>query len=71
MSESDKPLIEITNPSKPWWAGDARVDPFMGKVRDALDRSGLRGQKRTDVYNRAYEAVHDAIVKYDPKEPQK
>jgi len=71
MTENKKPLIEITNPLASWWSGDTRVEPFMDKVCDALERSGLKGQKRTDVYNRAYEAVHSAIEKYDPTEAQK
>lgn len=58
-------MTEIKTELKTWWAGDARVEPFMQGVRDALDRSGLEGQKRTDVYNRAYEAIYAAIAKYD------
>ena len=58
-------MIEIKNPTKMWWGGDKRVEPFMGRVSQALDRSGLEGEKRTDVYNRAYEAVYEAIKKYD------
>ena len=56
--------MEIKTPPKSWWSGDHRVEPFMSGIRDALDRSGLEGQKRTDVYNRAYEAVYAAIKKY-------
>ena len=41
--------------------GDTRVEKYMGPVAAALDRSGLTGQARTDVYNRAYEAVWAAI----------
>jgi len=50
---------------KSWWAGDARVDPYMTNIRIALDRSGLTGDKRTDVYNRAYEAIYQAIIDAD------
>lgn len=54
---------------KSWWQGDTRVEPFMEPVNEALDRSGLKGEKRTDVYNRAYEAIHAAIIQYgeDPE----
>lgn len=58
MSEVNSNHDEI----KMWWAGDPRVEKHMKRVRDALDRSGLDGQKRTDVYNRAYEAVYYAIL---------
>lgn len=66
MSKKKK-TIEIKAPAKMWWSGDSRVEPFMGEVNNALNRSGLEGQKRTDVYNRAYEAVYAAIIKYDGK----
>lgn len=62
--EINYPKVEIKNPSKSWWSGDERVEPFMGNITKALDRSGLKGQKRTDVYNRAYEAVYNAIKFY-------
>jgi hypothetical protein len=59
----------ISAPFKSWWAGDQRVEPFMIKLNAALARSGknLTTYERTDIYNRAYEAVHEAIVKYDKK----
>lgn len=50
--------------ARSWWEGDARVEPFMVPINRALDRSGLTGQQRTDVYNRAYEAVYYAIKEY-------
>lgn len=50
---------------KSWWPGDARVEPFMNRVREALDRQNLTGDARTDIYNRAYEAVYYAIRQYD------
>lgn len=52
-----------------WWSGDSRVEPFMKSVNEALERSGknLEKQERTDIYNRAYEAVYEAIKKYDRK----
>jgi len=55
---------EIVNPPKSWWSGDERVEPFMYNVNTALNRVGLTGAKHTDVYNRAYEAVHKAIKHY-------
>ena len=56
--------IHITNPPKPWWPGDVRVEPFMKQVNEALDRAKLPRENRTDIYNRAYEAVYHAICKY-------
>ena len=50
-----------------WWSGDPRVEPFMSKVREAIDRNNIQQPARTDIYNRAYEAVYDAIKKYDRK----
>lgn len=50
-----------------WWAGDRRVEPYMARVREALDRhaENLSQQASTDIYNRAYEAVYSAIKDYD------
>lgn len=50
---------------KPWWPGDSRVEPFMARVRQALERNGIEKPASTDIYNRAYEAVYEAIVKFD------
>jgi len=69
MSE-ERPVIEIENPCKSWWAGDKRVEPYMKKVSDALDRHLDRGQSRTDIYNRSYEAVYEAI-KDNHRQPDK
>lgn len=55
--------LEIKMPIKPWWAGDPRVEEFMQPVREAIDRNMPNGC--TDIYNRAYEAVYNAIKKYD------
>ena len=41
--------------------GDKRVEIFIGPVREALDRQGITGAARTDIYNRAYEAIHNVI----------
>jgi hypothetical protein len=54
----------IKDPPKMWWSGDKRVEEFMPKVAEALDRHMERGKERTDIYNRAYEAVYTAIKKY-------
>lgn len=57
-------MIEIKG-FKSWWAGDPRVSEFMPKVSAAIERAGLVGDAKTDIYNRAYEAVYAAILKYD------
>lgn len=49
---------------KSWWSGDSRVEKFMGPVSDAIDRHVPKGDARTDIYNRAYEAVYAAIYDY-------
>ena len=49
------------SPCKLWWQGDKRVEPFMGPVAEAIDRHLESGRARTDIYNRAYEAVYKAI----------
>lgn len=33
----------------------------MAKVSEALERRNITGEGRTDIYNRAYEAVYQAI----------
>ena len=58
---------EIKDPPKSWWSGDSRVEPFMHELNEAIKRAGLNGSAKTDVYNRAYEAVYNAIIKYDGK----
>jgi len=40
---------------------DSEVDGYMPEVGAALDRHGVTGAARTDIYNRAYEAVMHAI----------
>lgn len=63
--------IKITNPPKSWWAGDPRVEPYMGPVREAIMRHiKWPSDEYTDIYNRAYEAVYKAIVEY-ANEPAK
>jgi len=51
---------------KSWWSGDNRVEPFMHKVRATIEKYHKSGSPEcTDIYNRAYEAVYDAIRAYD------
>lgn len=62
--------------AKPWWPGDPRVEPFMIKINDALDRNEIIGDARVDIYNRCYEAVYSVIKAFDEvammsKEPGK
>ena len=45
--------------------GDPVVDRLMKPVLDALIRHGQRGEARTDIYNRAYEAVMNSMVVID------
>lgn len=59
-------MIDLWNkPSPTWWSGDERVEPFMLRIKQALDRADLSRKSRTDIYNRAYEAVYEAIKQYD------
>lgn len=61
-----RPVIKVRDDSpRPWWPGDPRVEPYMPKVKQALDRQGITGQAATDIYNRAYEAVYKAIKDRD------
>jgi len=52
---------------RPWWSGDPRVEPYMAPVATALDNNGIKAQARTEIYNRAYEAVYNAIKDRDPR----
>jgi len=45
--------------------GDPVVDKLMRPVMDALIRHAIRGASRTDIYNRAYEAVMNSMVVKD------
>jgi len=65
LTEADKdhPVVTFTAaPCKPWWPGDARVEPFMGKVRAAIKKHVKDPDVVADIYNRAYEAVYAAIT---------
>ena len=58
--------MKIINPSKIWWEGDVRVEPFMRNFSKTLDKYYPSPCKeRTDIYNRAYEAVYSAIRIHD------
>lgn len=58
--------VNIEYPIKSWWPGDERVEEFMQPVSDAIQRHiPWPSQEYTDIYNRAYEAVYNAIQKYD------
>ena len=62
-----KPENVPITPRKMWWSGDIRVEPFMEPVSEAIERHLTPGSdEATDVYNRAYEAVHKAIKTYSP-----
>lgn len=66
---TDKKPVEVSSDYKTWWSGDPRVEPYMVRIAGALDRRGINGEARTDVYNRCYEAVYEAILKYDTTPP--
>jgi hypothetical protein len=60
------PIVIITNPPKSWCPGDERVEEFMHPVTEAIRRHiPWPSDEFTDIYNRAYEAVWNAIIKYD------
>ena len=63
-----KPTV-ITNPPKTWWAGDERVEKYMPPVIKAIKRHiKWPSAEFTDIYNRAYEAVYQAIKEYEGKD---
>lgn len=54
---------------KSWWEGDPRVEKYMLPVRDAIERHvPWASDAFTDIYNRAYEAVYNAIIEQEAKE---
>ena len=60
-----KPTI-IRNPPKFHFPGDVRVEKFMPPVVDAIKKHIEWPSKEfTDIYNKAYEAVYNAIKEYD------
>lgn len=67
------PKILIENPAKSWWSGDIRVQPFMKELIKTLDKyyPAPHSKERTDIYNRAYEAVYSAIVTYDKSQKKR
>ncbi len=47
---------------RPWWPGEHRVEKYMPRVSQAIARHLPSGSREaTDIYNRAYEAVYEAI----------
>lgn len=62
-----KELTNIQEPMKSWWIGDPRVEPYMKKVSEALHRNNIERPVYTDIYNRAYEAVYEAIIDHAGK----
>ena len=55
----------ITNPPKGHWAGDPRVEKYMPRVVEAIKKHVPWPSKEfTEIYNRAYVAVYQAIVDY-------
>jgi len=68
MEMNKKNPINITDPLKSWWAGDPRVEKFMPPIADAIMRHlPWPSEEYVDIYNRAYEAVYNAIVEYADK----
>lgn len=62
-----KPTL-IINPPKAWWSGDKRVEEFMSPIDIIIKKyHKWPGPEYTDIYNRAYEAVYNAIKKYGDK----
>lgn len=61
----DHPKIPSGMPGiKSWWEGDARVEPYMPKVMEAINRNVVDPNARTDIYNRCYEAIYQSIKDY-------
>lgn len=67
MTTKDHGDISKLKPPKSWWPGDSRAEKYMYKVGIALDRQGITGEARTDIYNRSYEAVYEAIIDLEKK----
>lgn len=42
--------------------GNQLIDRLMHPVIDAMVRNGIRGTARTEIYNRAYEAVLNGMT---------
>ena len=57
------------NAPKAWWKGDSRVEQFMPRIEKAIKRHIPDSDKEAfiDIYNRAYEAIYEAIIKYSTK----
>ena len=59
-----KHVVGIKSPPKPWWPGDMRVEKYMENIDKTLIRYNLSKDASVDIYNRAYEAIHQAIKDY-------
>ena len=58
-------VVKITNPPKSWWAGDPRVEKYMPPVAKAIKEfHDWPSDEFTRIYNKAYEAVYNAIKDY-------
>lgn len=69
MSNGKKKPTIITNPPKSWWSGDPRVEIYMPPVATAIRRHlDWPSKEFTDIYNKAYEAVYQAIRDREDKE---
>ena len=60
MKEKEHTVI-IDQSIKSWWSGDSRVEKYMEPVSKAILRHIPKGQAYTDIYNKSYEAVYNAI----------
>jgi len=68
MSERYPKNVFESKPNKPWWSGDPRVEPFMPIVHETIKKYVTDSDHVAEIYNRAYEAVYKAVVKYDGNE---
>ena len=60
--------MEINNPPKSWWPGDNRVEKYMPNVSKTITKyHDWPSKEFTDIYNRCYEAVYQAILDFDNK----
>lgn len=56
--------VRVEDGTRFWWKGDPRIEPLMIPIAEALDRCGVYGDSRIDIYNRCYEAINKAIQNY-------
>jgi len=61
--------VEPLAPPRPWWPGDKRVEPYMGPVAETIKKHlPWPSPAFTEIYNRAYDAVFQAIKDRDEPE---